>query len=89
MSKKPKGFTATMILRHGCAWKGCEAKTLDRTLPRDWRWLAVWWGPAALPPWANGNIEDRDATLCPAHARELDGLLKDIGNRLKETKGNA
>lgn len=96
MSKRLKSRIVSMPLRelaampHRCAWKGCtEHASFLGTPPRDWRWLAVWWGPVAVPPWADGNVEDRDALLCPRHSAELDGLLEDIGNRLKTTKGNA
>ena len=38
---------------------------------------------------ASGPFCNRDAVLCPVHARELEGMLKDIGNELKDVRGSA
>ena len=86
------GLADLAKVRHRCAWKGCTATlpSLD-PLPKDWRWLAVWWDkPRANPNPFRADVRmDRDAVLCPKHWRELDGLLEDIGQRLGETKGSA
>ena len=58
-----------------CAWRGCTATTPLGDIPKDWRWLCLWWGKAALPPWNHGNIEDRDCVLCPEHVAVLHGEL--------------
>ena len=76
-------------MQHRCAWAGCTATTPRGPIPRDWRWLALWWGPPTTPPWGEGNVETRDAVLCPKHWRELDGLLEDIGQRLDRPEGRA
>jgi len=62
----------TIDVRHRCAWKGCkESYPLDPGLPKNWRWLCVWSGPPGAPPWAQGNVWDRDSVLCPKHAKLL------------------
>ena len=67
-----------------CAWEGCGAD-FQGEQPSGWRNLLVFWAPVPIlditkiPP----GTWDRDAVLCPAHVHELDGLLKDIGVRLK------
>jgi hypothetical protein len=98
MTKKPTQFVTAAIsvadlatLRHRCAWKGCaESFSIGpdpNPLPKGWRWLAVWRGPIALPPWS--GVQDRDAVLCPKHFEALQGVLEDIGQRLDETEGSA
>lgn len=96
--KTQRFFTANMrvsdlarVTNHLCAWKGC-AKTapVEQVLPPGWRWLALWRGPVTQKPWAPACRQDRDAVLCPEHAQLLHyELLKDIGQRLDETKGRA
>ncbi len=86
--RKPKVWTqARMELRNIrgslCAWAGCEA-TFTGPMPEDWRWLLVYWRsrPATntkLLKIATSRHCDRDATLCPAHARELESQLEDLG----------
>jgi hypothetical protein len=65
-----------------CAWKGCTARTPNPDLPPDWRWLLLYWKrtPALETTDIDEGTWDRDACLCPQHARELHRrLLKDIG----------
>lgn len=79
------------ISSHLCAWEGCTAScaVTDR-LPRGWRWLALWAGPVAAPPWGDQCTQDRDAVLCPTHAAELHNVvLRDIGQHLHKTEGSA
>lgn len=91
-----KMFTAMVplpaMVKHRCAWRNCR-QTFEITgsdPPPGWRWLALWAGPVGAPPWASGNIEDRDALLCPKHAAQLHNeVLEDIGQRLYVTEGNA
>lgn len=97
--KKPSVFLTGKMpvselhkLNHACAWEGCKATTPMRAeLPRDWRWLLLYWDVTDGPPnpFRGGVKLDRDAVLCPDHWRKLDGLLKDIGQRLRETEGSA
>ncbi len=66
-----------------CAWEGCK-ETFAYPMPPDWRNMLVWWSPdldvsATIEKVACTTTCDRDAALCPTHARELEGLLKDIG----------
>ena len=76
-----------------CAWDGCKETFRGDTMPKGWRSLQLFWAPFGVTNLMElskpSNIWDRDCVLCPGHARQLDGLLKDIGNRLKETKGSA
>lgn len=96
--KKPKVYETVTIsaadlakLQHRCAWKGCTATSPLDELPRDWRWLLVYWDRSEgnPNPFRGGVRLDRDAVLCPEHARQLDGLLEDIGQHLDQTKGSA
>jgi hypothetical protein len=98
MSRKPiighvglLSAEALSRLRHRCGWKNCTAATeIGKALPPGWRWLSLWTGPVGSPPWADGNTEDRDAVLCPEHARLLHReLLEPIPERMGKTKGNA
>ena len=72
-----------------CAWNGCErTKSMGEPTPPDWRNLILYWSPhpqpkATLLEVCTGPFCDRDAALCGEHAKELDGLLKDIGQALK------
>lgn len=80
------------ISRHMCAWEGCmqSCSMAQSTLPPGWRWLALWSGPVTLKPWHPSCKQDRDAVLCPKHAQLLHyELLKDIGQRLDKTEGEA
>ena len=89
-NRKPKIFRKEKVraqdiagLGSLCAWDGCIA-TFEKMMPPDWRMLLVYWSPLpegdkTLLEIALGGNCDRDASLCPEHARELDGLLKDIG----------
>lgn len=67
-----------------CAWNGCAAH-YSGPMPDGWRNLLVFWssGPITRITDIPGDTWDRDGVLCPQHAQELDGLLKDIGTRLK------
>ncbi len=63
----------------GCAWSGCQASFKD-PMPPEWRWLVVYWWPEPLASSTLGEVTvsttcDRDAALCPAHARELESQL--------------
>ncbi len=75
-------------MRMECAWEGCErSKSMEKPTPPDWRNLVVYWSPHPQPnstllEVCSGPFCDRDAALCGEHAKELDGLLKDIGQAL-------
>jgi len=73
-----------------CAWKGCEAVTMDR--PKDgWSSLLLYKGPTQ-PDFIKIDPRNiaRDCVLCLEHARRLDeNLLKDSGGRLRSTAGSA
>jgi hypothetical protein len=78
---------AREMLRAGsrCAWNGCQAVCREK-LPEGWRYLLMYWAPepvinfTEIPP----RSCDRDAVLCPEHARALDGLLVDLGRWMSE-----
>ena len=76
-------------MAQACAWDGCERHIpASEAMPPDWRNLIVYWSPYAVPystliDVCSGPFCDRDAALCGEHAKELDGLLKDIGQALK------
>ena len=65
-----------------CAWAGCSASFFG-PMPKGWRNMLVYWQ-------AEPNVEstiadicfsghcDRDATLCPEHAAELESSLKPL-----------
>jgi hypothetical protein len=63
-----------------CAWNGCQATCPSGPLPDGWRWLLMYWAPR--PPLRMTDIPaetwDRDAVLCPQHAKALDGMLKEL-----------
>ena len=66
-----------------CAWDGCQ-ETYAGAIPKDWRFLLVYWAERPDPSTTLGDIcdrkrSDRDGVLCPTHSRRLDALLKDIG----------
>ena len=76
-----------------CAWEGCTTR-FDDEIPAGWVCLLTWWAPWPEPEKtvaevACGPFCKRDAVLCPKHASELEGLLKDIGNQLKDVAGSA
>jgi hypothetical protein len=97
MKTIPLSELRTMI----CAWRGCTASCPNEKLPPGWRRLMVYGGDLAdilrlvegrtvidldlIPP----ETRDRDGVLCPQHAAEHEGLLREIGNRLKSTAGRA
>ena len=66
-----------------CAWAGCSASFFG-PMPKGWRNMLVYWQPE---PKVESTIADiclsghcdRDATMCPEHAAELESLLKDLG----------
>lgn len=69
-----------------CAWDGCP-ETYEGSIPKDWRFLLVYWAEHPDPNTTLGDIcrgkrSDRDGVLCPTHTRRLDALLKDIGRGL-------
>jgi hypothetical protein len=94
MSRKPnpKVFEQTTmsaaeiqakVVGRMCAWDGCTAH-FEGAMPRDWRWLLVYWAErpdvnATLGGICLGEHSDRDCALCPTHARRLDALLKNLG----------
>ncbi len=66
-----------------CAWDGCK-ETYEGSIPKDWRFLLVYWGERPDPNATLGDIccgkhSDRDGVLCPTHTRRLDALLKNLG----------
>lgn len=86
----PKGSTHTLVSLDEaasvpgriCAWADCTA-TIEDVMPPDWRNLLVYWSPhpavnCTLGMISMGTSCDRDAALCPQHARELESLLKDL-----------
>ncbi len=66
-----------------CAWAGCSASFFG-PMPKGWRSMLVYW---QAEPSVESTIADiclsghcdRDATMCPEHAAELESLLKDLG----------
>ena len=77
--EKPDEVAAMKLM---CAWSECEAVFKD-PMPADWRSLLVFWSPYSARDKTLGEIAqwttcDRDAVLCPVHARMLEGSLKDI-----------
>lgn len=68
------GVTQVQLI---CAWIGCSAATsVADDLPPGWRFLLT------TQEWLTGPAHqhrlERDAVLCPAHAAELEKLLKRI-----------
>jgi len=83
-------------MRVECIWEGCDRSTpMAEMRPPDWHNLIVYWSPFPDPKKTMGEIAAgpscyRDAILCPEHAKELDGLLKNIGQALRgEPAGSA
>ena len=79
-----------------CAWAECDRHISSTEMqPPDWHNLIVYWSPFPDPKKTMGEIAAgpscyRDAILCPEHAKELDGLLKNIGQALRgEPAGSA
>jgi hypothetical protein len=70
--------------RHMCIWDGCAA-TYNGDQPAGWRNLLVYGAPRPIIDIRKipNDTWDRDAVLCPQHVKDLDGLLKDVGQRLK------
>lgn len=76
-----------------CAWQGCTNR-FEGEMPDLWLNLLTWWSPwpkpdATIAEVASSPYCKRDAVLCPQHAAELERLLKDIGNALKDVVGSA
>ncbi len=77
-----------------CAWDGCQ-ETYAGSIPRDWRFLLVYWAERPDPDTTLGDIcdekrSDRDGVLCPTHTRRLDALLKNLGRwAMKPPEGTA
>jgi hypothetical protein len=81
-----------------CAWRGCTASCDVDKHPAGWRTLMVYGGDPLRLVGGHAVIDlhripketwDRDGVLCPQHATALEGLLKEIGNRLKGSAGTA
>jgi hypothetical protein len=89
------GELKKMVTENGqaCAWRGCNAN-FKTPMPSGWVNLVTWWAKEP-DPWrtvidiCSDPHCQRDATLCPKHAAELEAMLTDIGNQLKEVKGSA
>jgi hypothetical protein len=62
-----------------CAWKSCGS-SYTGVQPLDWRCLLVFWADDSVNAFHEIPQErwDRDAVLCPKHARLLDKYLKRI-----------
>lgn len=75
----------------GCCWSGCNAVFSGRPMPGGWRCLLVFWSGGPIDGIADipGATWDRDGTLCPEHAAELERLLKPTGYAMFETRGTA
>lgn len=78
----------------GCAYNGCTEHKAAGESPPGWCCMLLWEGGPA--PHGTTVIDVvfgpncwRDAALCPKHAKEIDGLLYDLGRRLERTEGNA
>ena len=74
-----------------CAWEGCEV-SFEEPMPPDWRSLLVYWDPypdvnKTLGQIATSTTCDRDAVLCPEHARMLEASLKDIARWTRDPVG--
>ncbi|HTO84284.1 MAG TPA: hypothetical protein VMQ73_18815 [Methylomirabilota bacterium] len=65
-----------------CAWRGCTA-TFQGDMPLGWWTMLAFWSAEPIADLRSVANWKRDAVLCPEHARELDGQLKDIGQRLR------
>ena len=84
-----------------CAWRGCTASCAMDKHPAGWRNLMVYGGnPSDTIRAVDGHAVlrldripretwDRDGVLCPQYATALEGLLKELGNRLKGSAGTA
>lgn len=93
MQMERREFSPDEIANMGsmCAWDGCGEHFQGR-MPDGWRSLLLFWSAQPVDRIAEIRPEtfDRDAVLCPAHARELDGQLKDLGRKLMgEVAGSA
>ena len=74
-----------------CAWEACEA-SFEEPMPPDWHSLLVYWDPypdvnKTLGQIATSTTCDRDAVLCPEHARMLEASLKDIARWTRDPVG--
>ncbi len=98
MARKPKVMTMERRtlspddikkMRVECVWEGCDQSIpMAEMRPPDWHNLLVYWSPypdpkKTLAEVCSGPSCYRDAVLCPEHSKELDGLLKDIGQALR------
>lgn len=85
-----------------CAWDGCETtyeQTSDGQPPKGWNILYTLKayrggllpnGEPAMSLFHPGSGLQRDAVLCPHHARILEGQLKSLGRELLDPDhGNA
>jgi hypothetical protein len=88
------------IIQRICAWDGCQACCdVEGAIPRGWVNLITFRSshPVAstFAATSHGGIAieirpdddwQRDAVLCPAHARALESHLKDLGRTLTKAK---
>ncbi|SFH22918.1 hypothetical protein [Ensifer sp. OV372] len=73
-----------------CAWHGC-GKVAKNPYAAGWHSMLLYKGQPKLNfiEIEERNVQ-RDAVLCPEHARHLDErLLIDIGGRLRDVQGTA
>jgi hypothetical protein len=98
-----KELKASELAATVCAWKGCEAayeRNSDAQPPDGWRifYLMKRYDGAVLPNgepvmriFSSRSGLERDAVLCPQHAKQLDEeLLKPLNREvLAEAAGNA
>jgi hypothetical protein len=80
-------------MRVGCAREGCS-NCYEGRQPTGWVNLLVYSSTWPQYDRTLGEISEspccqRDTVLCPEHALELECMLIDIGNKLKNTVGNA
>jgi len=88
------GEAAKMVAEDGvdCAWQGCDSH-FKGDKPAGWVNLLTWWSPWP-EPWRTVDEVARDpsckanAVLCPKHAAGLEGMLKDIGDALRQPLGS-
>jgi hypothetical protein len=70
-------------LPYVCSWRGCRA-AYRGDMPHGWVYLISYWSKRPHLFFCDIPQRDvsRDAHLCPAHTRELEGFLLDRGHVL-------